>query len=92
MKITERFRGSPRVAPGEERGATRRTWEAMRNVDLDRLRRLAEGLALLFYALAFVALLGTLVGEPGIGLVFLLLGACAHVARLGIEDFVGAQG
>jgi hypothetical protein len=57
-------------------------------IDLDRLERLAGGLAVLFYALLFLAFLTAVMGSGGGGLLLLALGAAAHVGRVGLEDFV----
>nr|MBA3866365.1 hypothetical protein [Solirubrobacterales bacterium] len=51
----------------------------------DTLERLAELLALLFYALLAVALLAVFTGAAGCGLLLLILGGAAHVARVGVE-------
>ncbi len=61
---------------------------AMRVNDLDKLERMTEPLARLFYALMAVALLVALFGSPGSALLLLLLGAGAHVVRFSIELFV----
>jgi hypothetical protein len=57
-------------------------------LDLDRLERLAGGLAVLFYVLLFLAFITAIMGSGGGGLLLLLLGAVAHVGRVGLEDFV----
>ncbi len=56
--------------------------------DLDRLERLAGGLAAIFYALLFLAFITAVMGSGGGGLLLLVLGAAAHVGRVGLEDFV----
>jgi hypothetical protein len=56
--------------------------------DLDRLERLAGGLAILFYVLLFLAFITAVMGSGGGGLLLLVLGAVAHVGRVGLEDFV----
>jgi hypothetical protein len=56
--------------------------------DLDRLERLAGGLAVLFYVLLFLAFITAIMGSGGGGLLLLVLGAVAHVGRVGLEDFV----
>jgi hypothetical protein len=38
-----------------------------------------------FYALTAIALLAALVGSTGVAWLFLLLGAAAHVLRIGLE-------
>jgi hypothetical protein len=60
----------------------------MRLPDLDRLQRLTEPLAILFYALMAVALLAALVGSTGTALALLLIGAGLHVVRFSIELLV----
>ncbi len=61
---------------------------------LDRkdLERLAERLGIAFYGLMLVAFLATVIGSPGVGFAFLVLGAIAHVLRATIEDFVARRG
>jgi hypothetical protein len=56
--------------------------------DLDRLERLAGGLAVIFYVLLFLAFITAVMGSGGGGLLLLVLGAVAHVGRVGLEDFV----
>jgi hypothetical protein len=56
--------------------------------DLDRLERLAGGLAILFYVLLFLAFITAIMGSGGGGLLLLVLGGAAHVGRVGLEDFV----
>jgi hypothetical protein len=63
----------------------------MAGVDPERLPRLAEALAFLFYALMLLALICALTGSAGSGFLLLVLGSCAHVARVGSEGFVNAQ-
>jgi len=48
--------------------------------------QLVEALPHLFYALLAFALLGVAFDAPGLGLFFLVLGGCAHVARVGVEE------
>jgi len=60
----------------------------MRLTDLDKLERMTEPLARLFYALMAVAVLAALVGSAGSALLLLLLGAAVHVVRFSIELFV----
>lgn len=60
-------------------------------IDPQRLTKLAESLAIAFYALMGLALLATLLGSPGTGLLLLILGACAHVARVWFEDLGRVQ-
>ena len=49
----------------------------MNGIDLDKLEEIAEGLALGFYLLMFMALLAILVGAAGSGAALLLLGAAS---------------
>lgn len=50
------------------------------------MAKLAESLAIAFYVLMFLAFLTAVFGSPGTGLLLLVLGACAHVARVWLED------
>ena len=59
----------------------------MRILELDRLVRVTELLALFFYATMAVALLAALVGSTGSALALLLIGAAAHVVRFSLELF-----
>ena len=52
------------------------------SLDTLRLKKLAGLLAIAFYALMGLAFLAAVFGSPGTGLLFLILGACAHVARV----------
>jgi hypothetical protein len=47
--------------------------------------KLLEGLIMLFYVALGLALLTTLMGSPGWGFLFLLLGSCALVLRTSME-------
>jgi hypothetical protein len=60
----------------------------MRLRDLDKLERLTEPLARLFYSVMAVALLAALVGSTGWALFLLLFGAAVHVVRFSTELFV----
>ena len=60
----------------------------MNAIDLDKLEEIAEGLALGFYMLMFIALATLLFGSAGQGFLLLLAGAVAHIGRAGIEEFV----
>ncbi|HEX4305825.1 MAG TPA: hypothetical protein VHZ54_07320 [Solirubrobacterales bacterium] len=60
--------------------------------DLDRLTGIAEALERLFWCLIAVAFLAAVLGSHGTGLLLLILGAAAFVARTGLEDFVRARG
>lgn len=58
---------------------------SIRGLDPSQLERFAEPLPRLFYALLGLAFLATVFGSPGTGLLLLMLGGCAHVARVGAE-------
>ncbi len=60
----------------------------MNGIDLNKLEEIAEGLALAFYLLMFMALVTLLAGSVGSGFLLLIVGAIAHVGRAGIEEFV----
>jgi hypothetical protein len=60
----------------------------MYGIGLDKLEEIAEGLALAFYLLMFVAVVTLLAGSAGHGFLLLLGGAAAHVGRAGLEEFV----
>jgi hypothetical protein len=60
----------------------------MNSIGLDKLEEIAEGLALAFYLLMFIALVTLLAGAAGSGFLLLIAGACAHVGRAGLEEFV----
>jgi hypothetical protein len=53
--------------------------------DLRSTDKLLEGLVTLFYAAIGLALLATLLGSPGWGFLFLLLGSLGLVARTALE-------
>lgn len=53
--------------------------------DLRSTEKLLEGLVILFYAAMGLALLATLMGSPGWGFLFLLLGSAGLVARTALE-------
>jgi hypothetical protein len=53
--------------------------------DLRSAEKLLEGLVTLFYVAMGLALLATLMGSPGWGFLFLLLGAAGLVARTALE-------
>jgi hypothetical protein len=57
------------------------------SIDLSKLEEIAEGLALGFYMLMFMALATLLFGSAGQGFLLLLAGAVAHVGHAGIEEF-----
>jgi hypothetical protein len=63
----------------------------MQGTDLDRLEKVAEVLALVFYVLIFTALIMTLAGSTGSGFALLVVSACAHVGRASLEEFVAAH-
>jgi hypothetical protein len=60
----------------------------MNGIGLDKLEEIAEGLALGFYMLMFMALVTLLFGSAGQGFLLLLAGSVAHVGRAGIEEYV----
>jgi hypothetical protein len=53
--------------------------------DLRSAEKLLEGLVVLFYVAIGLALLATLMGSPGWGFLFLLLGSAGLVARTALE-------
>jgi hypothetical protein len=53
--------------------------------DLRSTDKLLEGLVVLFYVAIGLALLATLMGSPGWGFLFLLLGSAGLVARTALE-------
>ena len=53
--------------------------------DLRSTDKLLEGLVILFYAAIGLALLATLLGSPGWGFLFLLLGSVGLVVRTALE-------
>jgi hypothetical protein len=60
----------------------------MNGIGLDKLEEVAEGLALAFYLLMFMALVTLLAGSAGSGFLLLIAGSVAHIGRAGIEEFV----
>jgi hypothetical protein len=60
----------------------------MQAMELERLEKIAEGLALAFYVLMFVALVMGLAGLTGSGLLMLILGSCAYVGQASLGEFV----
>jgi hypothetical protein len=60
----------------------------MERFDLDKLEEIAEGLALGFYMLMFMAVVTLLFGAAGSGFELLIAGSLAQVGRAGIEEFV----
>lgn len=60
----------------------------MNGIGLDKLEEIAEGLALGFYMLMFMALVTLFFGSAGQGFLLLLAGAVAHVGCAGIEEYV----
>jgi hypothetical protein len=60
----------------------------MGGIGLDKLEEIAEGLALGFYMLMFMALATLVFGSAGQGFLLLLAGSVAHIGRAGIEEFV----
>jgi hypothetical protein len=63
----------------------------MQGVDLDRLEKFAEVLALAFYVVMFTALVMTLAGSAGSGLLLLIVGSCAHIGRASLEEFTDGE-
>ncbi len=63
----------------------------MKAMDLERLESIAEGLALLFYVLMFVALVMALAGSTGSGFLLLVVGSCAHIGQAGLTEFVDRE-
>jgi hypothetical protein len=63
----------------------------MKSFNLDQLEETAEGLALGFYMLMFMALVTLLAGSAGSGFELLLAGSLAQVGRAGIEEFVAVR-
>jgi hypothetical protein len=59
--------------------------------DLDRLESFAEALGKLFWLLIAVAFFAAILGSTGTGLLVLILGAAAFVAKAGLEDFVRSR-
>lgn len=55
------------------------------------LEDLAEILAGLFYLTMLVTLLAVFTASPGTAFVLLILGACAHVARVGVEGLASSR-
>ena len=64
----------------------------MRGPDPHRLEKLAESLAVAFYVLMFLAFVTAVLGSPGTGLLLLILGSGAHVARVWFEDLGQGRG
>jgi hypothetical protein len=60
----------------------------MAGADTERLPKLAEALAILFYVLMLLALVCAFAGSAGSGFLLLVLGSCAHVGRVGVEAAV----
>jgi len=65
--------------------------EKMKDLDLQRLTKLAESLAIAFYVLMGLAFIATVFASPGTGLLLLVLGAGAQVGRVWLEDLGQAQ-
>jgi hypothetical protein len=63
----------------------------MQTTDLERLEKVAEGLALLFYVLMFVGLVMALAGSAGSGFLLLVVGSCAHIGQAGIREFADRE-
>lgn len=54
------------------------------------MTKLADSLAIAFFVLMGLAFLATVFGSPGTGLLLLILGSCAHVARVWLEGLSGS--
>lgn len=52
------------------------------------LEKLVEGLGVVFYVALFLALVTAVTGSPGWGLLFLVFGSCALVARTTTESLI----
>jgi hypothetical protein len=63
----------------------------MQATDLERLEKIAEGLALLFYVLMFVGLVMALAGSAGSGFLMLIVGSCAHIGQAALAEFVDSE-
>jgi hypothetical protein len=63
----------------------------MTGIDSERLSKLGEALAILFYALVLLALVCAFAGSAGSGFLLLVLGSCAHVCRVGAEGAVNER-
>jgi hypothetical protein len=63
----------------------------MQAIDLERFEKIAEGLALLFYVLMFVALVMALAGSAGSGFLLLVVGSCAHIGQASLREFVDGE-
>jgi hypothetical protein len=59
--------------------------------DLERLDGFAFALGRLFWCLMAVAFFAAILGSAGTGLLVLILGSAAFVARVGLEDFVRSR-
>jgi hypothetical protein len=59
--------------------------------DLERLDGFAFAFGRLFWCLMAVAFFAAILGSAGTGLLVLILGAAAFVARVGLEDFVRSR-
>lgn len=60
-------------------------------VDLTRLEKLPDALALAFYAFTFLAFLLALTGSPGLAILLLVIGAGGHVVRAALEDLAAQR-
>lgn len=60
-------------------------------MDLERLEKIAEGLALCFYVLMFVAFVMALAGSAGSGFLLLIAGSCAHIGQAALGEFVDRE-
>jgi hypothetical protein len=60
----------------------------MQALDPRRLEKLAESLAIAFYVFMFLAFVTAVLGSPGSGFFLLIIGACAHVVRAALQEFI----
>jgi len=60
-------------------------------LDREKCARLAEALPHVFYGSMAFAFLAVVFGSPGFGLLLLVLGGCAHVARVGVEALLDGE-
>jgi hypothetical protein len=59
--------------------------------DLERLEGFTDALGRLFWGLMVIAFVAAILGSAGTGLLVLILGAAAFVARAGLEDFIRSR-
>jgi hypothetical protein len=63
----------------------------MLRITPETLEKRAKTLTIAFYVLLLMALICALVGSPGSAFLLLLVGACAHILRVGIEALAPAR-